>query len=88
MSQQGRRHRGPMARLVESRGIPTKRRLLTFVLDTVDVAYKGQPRRCSLYWRVSRPEEAKVGGASVARRWRRAVAEGTSYGWYSLAQKI
>ena len=55
-----------MARVVERLGIPTKRRLLTCLLDTIAVAWKGLRRRYSLDWRARCPEETKLGGASAA----------------------
>ena len=75
-SQQEGHRRGPMVRVLESRGIPTKRRLLTCFLDTVAVAWKSPFRRCSLYWRARCPEETKL----VSRRQRRAGAEEASHG--------
>ena len=58
--------RGPVVRLVESRGIPTERRLLTCPLDTVAVVQKDPLRRCRLYLEARRLEAIKIGGASMA----------------------
>ena len=57
-----------MARFVENRDSPTEGRLLTCHLDTAAVAQKAQLRKYSLYWKARRPEETKVGDASVPAR--------------------
>ena len=67
-SQRGHCRRSPKALLGRSRGSPTGRRLLTFPLDTVAVAWKGPLRRCNLYWRARSLEETNLCGASVAVR--------------------
>ena len=61
-----RRRRGPMARLEESRDIPTRRRLLACHLGTVAVAWKGPFQRCGLYYRARCRDHGwwRVGGGA------------------------